>query len=184
MLGGLLLQHFSWHAVFWINVPAVCVTLAAGAVLMPESRNPVAPPLDVLGALLCPGAVACLVWGLINGPEHGWTALATWPLLAGSAVLLAAFIARERRSAHPVIDLTRFRDRRFTWGTAASIAVSVALYGILFVLGTCVPRWRACPPGTPPRPGPPSLRPSASPVTCRRVAPRCEPRPAPRSCAA
>ncbi len=134
VLGGLLLQHFSWHSVFWINVPAVCVTLAAGAVLMPESRNPAAPPLDVLGALLCPGAVGCLVWGFINGPEHGWTALATWPVLAGSAVLLAAFIAREHRSANPVIDLTRFRDRRFTWGTAASIAVSVALYGILFVL--------------------------------------------------
>ena len=43
VLGGLLLQHFSWHSVFWINVPAVCATLAAGAVLMPESRNPAAP---------------------------------------------------------------------------------------------------------------------------------------------
>jgi predicted MFS family arabinose efflux permease len=52
--------------------------------------------------------------------------------LAGSAVLLAAFLARERRSANPVIDPALFRDRRFTWGTAATVAVSVALYGILF----------------------------------------------------
>src|SRR5262249_27567308 len=44
VLGGVLLQHFSWHSVFWINVPAVCVALAAGAVLLPESRNPAAPP--------------------------------------------------------------------------------------------------------------------------------------------
>ena len=55
VLGGLLLQHFSWHSVFWINVPAACLTLVAGAVLMPESRNPAAPPLDVLGALLSAG---------------------------------------------------------------------------------------------------------------------------------
>jgi EmrB/QacA subfamily drug resistance transporter len=133
VLGGLLLQHFSWHSVFWINVPAACVTLAAGAVLMPESRNPAAPPLDVLGALLSPAAVTCLVWGVINGQERGWTAPPTWMLLAGSAVLLAAFLTRERRSANPVIDPALFRDKRFTWGTAATIAVSVALYAILFI---------------------------------------------------
>ena len=133
VLGGLLLQHFSWHAVFWINVPAACLALAAGAVLMPESRNPAAPPLDALGAMLPTGAVTCLVWGVINGPEHGWTALSTVLLLAGAAVLLAAFLAREHRSANPVIDPALFRDQRFTWGTAATIAVSVALYAILFV---------------------------------------------------
>ena len=86
MLGGLLLQHFSWHSVFWINVPAVCVTLAAGAVLMPGSRNPAAPPLDAPGALLSAGAVTGLVWGVINGQEHGWTAPPDLGvLLAGSA---------------------------------------------------------------------------------------------------
>jgi Na+/melibiose symporter-like transporter len=134
VLGGLLLQHFSWHSVFWINVPAVCATLAAGAVLMPESRNSAAPPLDAPGALLSAGAVTGLVWGVINGQEHGWTAPPTWVLLAGSAVLLAAFLARERRSANPVIDPALFRDRRFTWGTVATVAVTVALFGILFVV--------------------------------------------------
>jgi EmrB/QacA subfamily drug resistance transporter len=133
VLGGVLLQHFSWHSVFWINVPAACVTLAAGAALMPESRNPAAPPLDVLGALLSPVAVMCLVWGFINGPERGWTAPSTWTLLAGAAVLLAGFAVREHRSANPVIDRALLRDKRFAWGTAASVAVSVALYGILFV---------------------------------------------------
>jgi EmrB/QacA subfamily drug resistance transporter len=133
VLGGLLLQHFSWHSVFWINVPAACLTLAAGAVLMPESRNPAAPPLDVPGALLSTGAVTCLIWGFINGPERRWTAASTWMLLAGSAILLAAFLIRELRSSNPVIDPALFRDKRFTWGTAATIAVSVALYGILFV---------------------------------------------------
>src|SRR6202050_3431868 len=60
VLGGLLLQHFSWHSVFWINVPAACVTLIAGVVVMPESRNSAAPPLDALDALVSAGAVTCL----------------------------------------------------------------------------------------------------------------------------
>jgi EmrB/QacA subfamily drug resistance transporter len=134
VLGGLLLQHFSWHSVFWINVPAAGLTLVVGAVLTPESRNPGAPSLDVPGALLSTGAVTCLVWGFINGPEHGWTAAPTLMLLAVSAVLLVAFGIRERRAAHPVIDPALFADKRFTWGTVATIAVSVALYGILFTL--------------------------------------------------
>jgi EmrB/QacA subfamily drug resistance transporter len=134
VLGGLLLQHFTWQSVFWINVPAACLAVAASAALMPESRNPAAPPLDVSGALLSTGAVTCLVWGFINGPEHGWATAPTWTLLAGSVVLLAAFLIRERRSANPVIDPALFADKRFTWGTAATVAVSVALYGILFVM--------------------------------------------------
>jgi EmrB/QacA subfamily drug resistance transporter len=134
VLGGLLLQHFSWHSVFWINVPTAGVTLVAGAVLMPESRNPAAPPLDIPGALLSTAAVVCLVWGFIDGPERGWSAAPTWGLLAGSAVLVAAFVLRERSTAHPLADPALLRDRRFSWGTAATVAVSVALYGTMFVL--------------------------------------------------
>ena len=134
VLGGVLLQHFSWNSVFWINVPAVCLTLAAGAVLVPESRNPAAPPLDVPGALLSAGAVTCLIWGVINGPERGWTAPATWMLLAGSAVLLAGFAVRELRTTRRLVDPAMFGDRRFTWGTAATVAVQVALFGTMFVV--------------------------------------------------
>jgi EmrB/QacA subfamily drug resistance transporter len=134
VLGGLLLQHFSWHSVFWINVPAVCLTLAAGLVLMPESRNPDPPPLDAPGALLSTAAVVCLVWGFIDGPAHGWTAAPTWGLLAGSAVLVAVFLLRERSAPHRLIDPALFRDNRFCWGTAATVAVSVALFGIMFVI--------------------------------------------------
>jgi EmrB/QacA subfamily drug resistance transporter len=134
VLGGLLLEHFSWHSVFWINVPVVCLALVAGAVVMPESRNPVAPPLDTAGALLSTAAIVCLVWGFIDGPEHGWSAPSAWGLLTGSAVLLVAFVLRERSTTHTLIDLALFSDRRFTWGTTATVAVSVALFGIMFVV--------------------------------------------------
>ncbi|HEY6791728.1 MAG TPA: MFS transporter, partial [Trebonia sp.] len=134
VLGGVLLQHFSWSSVFWINVPAAGLTLAAGAVLVPESRNPAAPPLDVPGALLSAAAVTCLVAGVISGPEHGWATPSACGLLAASAVLLAGFVVRERYATHPLIDPALLRDRRFTWGTAATVAVSVALFAILFML--------------------------------------------------
>jgi EmrB/QacA subfamily drug resistance transporter len=134
ILGGLLLQHFAWNSVFWINVPAVCIAMAAGAVLLPESRSLAAPPLDVSGALLSAAAVTSLVWGVINGPKYGWTAPASMALLAASAVLLAAFVVRERRAAHRLIDPGLFRDRRFAWGTVATVVVSVALFAILFTL--------------------------------------------------
>ncbi len=134
VVGGVLLQHFAWSSVFWINVPAVGIALAAAAVVLPESRNPQAPPLDAVGALLGVAAVTCLVWGMIDGPERGWTAPATWAVLLASALLMAAFVLREHRAAHPLVDPALFRDRRFLWGTVASINVSVALYAILFAL--------------------------------------------------
>jgi EmrB/QacA subfamily drug resistance transporter len=134
VLGGLLLQHFSWHSVFWINVPAACLTLAAGVVLMPESRSPVSPPFDAPGALLSTASIVCLVWGCIDSAERGWTAAPTWGLLAGSAVLLAAFVLRERSTAHLLIDPALLRDRRFCSGTAATVAVQVVLFAIMFVV--------------------------------------------------
>ena len=134
ILGGLLLQHFSWHSVFWISVPAACLTVAAGAALMPESRNPAAPPLDTLGALLAAAAVTTLAWGVINGPERGWTAPPTWLLLAAAAALLTAFTVHERRTPHRLADPAMFADRRFTGGTIATVGVSVALFGILFTI--------------------------------------------------
>lgn len=134
VLGGVLLQHFSWQSVFWINVPVACLTLVAGVVLMPESRNPHAPALDGPGALLSTAAIVCLVWGFINGPEHGWSSPATWGLLAGLAVLVAAFVLHERRAAVRLVDPALFRDRRFSSGTAATVAVLVALFATMFVL--------------------------------------------------
>jgi predicted MFS family arabinose efflux permease len=134
VLGGLLLQHFSWHSVFWINVPAACLTLAAGVVLMPESRSPVTPPFDAPGALLSSASIVCLVWGFIDSAERGWTAAATWGLLAGSAVLFAAFVLRERSTAHMLIDPALLRDRRFSWGTAVTVVVQVVLFAIMFVV--------------------------------------------------
>jgi len=134
VLGGLLLQHFSWSSVFWINVPVVALTLAAGAALLWESGNPGTPGLDGPGLLLAVAAIVSLVCGVIRGPERGWSAPLTFTLLVTSVPLLVGFVVRERRTTHPLVGAALLHDRRFTWGTVATIAVSVALFGILFVL--------------------------------------------------
>ena len=94
VLGGLLLQHFSWHAVFWINVPAACLALAAGAVLMPESRNPAAPPLDALGAMLPPGRSPA--WSGASSTARSTAGPRRWPVAAGRGGSAAGRLPRPR----------------------------------------------------------------------------------------
>ena len=134
ILGGVLLQHFSWSSVFWINVPVVAVALAAGIALLPESKNPNARPLDIPGSLLSVASVVAIVFGIIRGPQDGWGSPVVVALLGAGVVFLAAFLIRQRTARYPLVDSTLFADRRFTWGTVATVAISITLFGILFVM--------------------------------------------------
>jgi EmrB/QacA subfamily drug resistance transporter len=134
IVGGALLQSFSWSAVFWINVPVIALALAAGAVLLRETRPAVARRADWGGTALAAASVIALVFGLVHAPERGWTAPATLATLVIAAGLGAAFTAWERRVAVPLADPALLRNPRFAWGTVAGVVVSFALYGLLFVL--------------------------------------------------
>jgi EmrB/QacA subfamily drug resistance transporter len=132
--GGWLLEHFSWSAAFTINLPVVVAALVAGRFVVPTSRDPHTPPLDLPGAVGSIVGLGALVWAIITAGEHGWTA--TRPLVGfGVAVVtLAGFVAWERHTAHPMLDMAFFANRRFT---AASVAVMLgyfALFGSLFLI--------------------------------------------------
>jgi MFS family permease len=90
VLGGWLLEHFWWGSVFLLNLPVVTVAIAAGAVLVPESKDPRATPLDPLGAVLSITGLAALVYGLIEAPANGWTDAVVLGAFGLAAVLLAA----------------------------------------------------------------------------------------------
>jgi len=132
--GGWLLEHFSWSAAFTLNIPVVGIALVAGRSLVPTSRDPEAPALDIPGAGASVIGLGSLVWAIISAGEHGWTSAGP---LAGFAVAvagLAGFVAWERHTPHPMLDMTFFRNRRFT---AASIGVMLgyfALFGSLFLM--------------------------------------------------
>ncbi|AEW98694.1 transmembrane efflux protein (plasmid) [Streptantibioticus cattleyicolor NRRL 8057 = DSM 46488] len=134
LIGGALLQHFRWGAVFLVNLPVVAVALVAVALLVPESRNPVGARPDVPGALLSVTGTTALVFAVVSGPRDGWAA----PPVLGAAALavaaLAVFARWERRTATPMLDVRFFRDRRFTGAVAGTVLVTFGMGGALFLL--------------------------------------------------
>jgi EmrB/QacA subfamily drug resistance transporter len=134
--GGWLLEHFSWNSMFLVNLPIVAAALLGAALLVPESRDPEKPKLDPIGAGLSIAGLSAFVWGLIEAPERGWGD----PVILGSFALgvtvLAAFVAWERRTAHPMLDVRVFRNLRFSAASISVTFVFFALMGVLFFLTT------------------------------------------------
>ena len=129
--GGFLLEHFDWGAVFLVNLPIVAIALAAGARLVPESRDPATPPLDPVGAGLSVAGLTALVYALIDAPDAGWASAQTLGLFAAAAIVSVAFVAWELRREHPMLDVRVFENRRFS---AASGALTLAFFGLLGTL--------------------------------------------------
>jgi EmrB/QacA subfamily drug resistance transporter len=125
--GGLLLRHFTWSSVFFVNVPIVVVALAAGAWLLPESRDQRAGRFDPVGALLSMVGIGLLTWTVIEAPSHGWLSVTTLGGFAGSLVLLTTFVWSQLRRPDPMLDVRLFRNPRFT---AGSVSISLAFFGL------------------------------------------------------
>jgi EmrB/QacA subfamily drug resistance transporter len=134
IVGGYLLDHFAWGAVFLINLPLVAAGVLALAVYLPETRGERARSVDGAGILLSSAGLVAVIYGLIEAGRDGWIHPSVLvPVLAGVA-LLAAFIAWERRTRAPLVDLSLFSDRAFTVGTALGTIANFALFGLLFVM--------------------------------------------------
>src|SRR5262249_41978468 len=134
IIGGWLLNHFWWGSIFLVNMPIIAAAIAAIVILLPESRDPNPPRADLLGALLSTAGLVAFVYGVIEAPRLGWTDPLVLTALIAAAVLLAAFIAWELRTAAPMIDLQLFGSRQFTWGDINATIPSFALFGLLFVV--------------------------------------------------
>jgi EmrB/QacA subfamily drug resistance transporter len=134
LIGGLLIENFDWQAVFLLNVPIALLALVLGVVFVPESRDPSGAPLDLPGAVLSIGAVTALVYGIIEAPAAGWTDPVILASFAGAITLGLAFAWRETHTLHPMLDLTLFRDPRFTAGAGAIALTFFALFGVIFGL--------------------------------------------------
>jgi EmrB/QacA subfamily drug resistance transporter len=131
--GGWLLEHFWWGSVFLVNVPVVVVALVLGQLFVPTSRDPSAPPVDVPGLLLSIAGLVSLVWAIIEGPK-GWTDPEILGAFALAAVLLGSFVAWERRTRFPMLDVNFFRNPRFSAASAAIMLTFFAMFGWLFLL--------------------------------------------------
>ncbi|MEU7054438.1 MFS transporter [Streptomyces sp. NPDC046197] len=134
LIGGLMLNHFWWGAIFLINLPVAALGLAAVVVLVPESKQPQGGRPDLLGALLSTIGMASLVYAIISGPVHGWTSARVLLPAAVAVLVLAGFAYYESRIPYPMLDTHFFRNRRFTGAVTGAVLITFGMGGALFLL--------------------------------------------------
>ena len=134
VISGFMLKHFAWGSVFLVNVPIIVGALIAGRVLLPKSRDHVQTRLDPLGAALSIAGLGALVYAIIEAPSHGWLSTESLVWFGAAAVLIAAFLLWEKVSAQPMLDLTLFRDRRFSASSFGITLVFFAMFGTFFLM--------------------------------------------------
>ncbi|MFI9598630.1 MFS transporter [Streptomyces sp. NPDC004069] len=131
--GGLLLDHFWWGSVFLINVPIVVIAVALMLWLVPDSRDPRPGRLDPVGVVLSVVGLVLLVYGIIKGGELAdFTDPTVLASIVAGLVVLAAFVVFEKRSDHPSLDVTYFKNKVFSAAMTAIALVFFALMGVTF----------------------------------------------------
>ncbi|MEV7979461.1 MFS transporter [Streptomyces sp. NPDC086519] len=131
--GGVLLDHFWWGSVFLVNVPIVIIALALMFWLVPDSRDPRPGRIDPVGVVLSVVGLVLLVYGIIKGGELAdFTDAKVLATVAAGVVVLAAFVIFEKRSDHPSLDVTYFKNKVFSAAMAAIALVFFALMGVTF----------------------------------------------------
>ncbi|WP_369212134.1 DHA2 family efflux MFS transporter permease subunit [Streptomyces flavofungini] len=134
LFGGVLIESFSWHAIFLINLPVGVVALVLGVRRLIESRNPHAGRLDVPGQVLVTTGLFCLIMGLIQGEREGWGSPLIIGLLVGSVLLLGAFLAVEMRGREPMLPLDLFRNRTFAVSSVIASLLGFIIVGAMFFM--------------------------------------------------
>ena len=130
---GWLLELSDWRSIFFAMVPIATGAGVLVARYVPTSRDPHAPRTDRVGFALSTATIGLLVYTIIEAPNHGWGSARTLGSFALTAVLAAAFVAWERRTEQPMLDVSLFRNPRFT-AASASVAISFfSLSGFIFL---------------------------------------------------
>jgi len=133
-LGGFLLAHAAWGAIFLVNVPLVLVALGLVVGIVPETADPRRRGLDVVGTVLAAVGLVAVVDAIIEAPGRGWTGPVTVAELLAGLVVLAVFVRWELRVASPLLDLRVFTSRSFSAAAAAVTVIFFSLFGSLFAL--------------------------------------------------
>ncbi|MGR4862610.1 DHA2 family efflux MFS transporter permease subunit [Caulobacter sp. LARHSG274] len=134
VLGGWLVDHVSWRAIFLINLPLAAATVWLALAAVRESRDPEVDRLDWLGAGLAATGLGAATWGLTAAGQRGWTSPAVWAALALGAVLLGLFVLSQARGKQPMMPLSLYRSRTFSGANLLTLALYFGLTGALFFL--------------------------------------------------
>ncbi|MGO1562347.1 Integral membrane protein [Actinomycetales bacterium JB111] len=131
VVGGLLLEHFWWGSVFLINIPVVAILVIAGAALLPESRNDRPGPFDLLSSALSLLTIVPIVFAIKRAVSGDIDLVLVAAVVIGLASG-AAFIVRQRRSSHPMIDVSLFANGAFSGAVLVNLISVFALAGTLY----------------------------------------------------
>ena len=130
LLGGVIVQAFSWRWIFYVNLPLGALALVVLRSTLPSTQGRSRPVIDYLGAGVLAAALSAIVLvASLGGTTWAWGATHTIVIAAGGVVLLGCFVLIERRAAEPVLPLQLLRDRVFVVGGGLSLIVGFALFG-------------------------------------------------------
>jgi EmrB/QacA subfamily drug resistance transporter len=133
IVSGALLESFWWGSAVLVNLPFVAATFLAIWAFAPESRDEAHTPLDPVGAVLSLVGLSALVYAIIQGGEHGWTSASVLASAVVAIVGIVTFVRWERRSAHPMLPLHLFENRRFSLGAAVITVAFFVMFGFFFL---------------------------------------------------
>jgi EmrB/QacA subfamily drug resistance transporter len=133
LVGGILIEQFSWHAIFFVNVPVGIVAIIFGGLFLEEHREEQAGGFDLAGFLLGGLGLGSLMFALNQGPQLGWTSDTVLIALVAGVALMVAFVLIELRKREPMVQLRLFSNRLFRSTAVVSFFSSAAFLGVLFV---------------------------------------------------
>jgi EmrB/QacA subfamily drug resistance transporter len=135
IIGGSLVDAFSWQYIFVINVPIGIFAFIAAMLIVRESKDPNTDRhIDIPGVLLISASLFCLTFALVQGQSYGWTSVTILSLFAGALVGLAAFIILELKTARPLAQLRLFKNPSFAAGNIVGIVIHFGLIGVIFLV--------------------------------------------------
>src|SRR5215211_5677423 len=133
VVGGAVVEGFSWQWIFWLNVPVGLAVAPAGLAMLAESRGP-NRHLDVPGVALASAGLLGVVFGIVRAQALGWTSTTILASIGGGVVLLAAFVAWELHAQAPMLPMRFFRNRAFAATSGVSLAMFFGAFGSIFLL--------------------------------------------------
>ena len=135
LLGGVLTSYLSWSWIFFVNVPVGVGAALLAPVLLRESRADLGHRhFDIRGAITVTSGLMLLVYGLTRGTTAGWSSAGTVAALAGSVLLIGAFLVLEARSSSPLLPLRLFRSRTLSASNAVMAIVGAVTFSEFFIL--------------------------------------------------
>lgn len=133
VVGGAVVEGFSWQYIFWLNIPIGIVLVPLALLRLRETHGP-AGKLDLPGVGLVSVGMFGIVWGLVRGNEQGWASPEILTAFGLGFAFVAAFIAWELRAPSPMLPMRFFRNRAFSLANLASLLMFFGMFGSIFLL--------------------------------------------------